>query len=223
MIYLASKKTVRPRVTSTGRVADQQEPLNTGVDQQMENTSTGFVYLVHAVNTHLFKIGFSLNPEKRLAELQTGNPHKLQIVKTWRGSVHSERAIHRQFQSTKRAGEWFLLEDMTPVVLALDTAEKSFAESPYQPIKPKRRQMKRRGNKTLRPSSIAPDLPPRGSALNIETALTYARKAHKLAGELQKVDPCNAFAEMVDFLNVVIEQLQEVNDKIKRQSKLNAP
>jgi hypothetical protein len=67
-----------------------------------------------------------------------------------------------------------------------------------------------------------PDLPPRGSALNIETALTFARKGHKLANELQKVDPCNAYMELTSFLSVVIEQLEEVTDKMKRQSKLAA-
>lgn len=57
-----------------------------------------------------------------------------------------------------------------------------------------------------------PDAPPRGSALNIETALTFARKIKNT----EQIEMAWMYVE------TVIEQLEEVSDKIKRQSKLNA-
>lgn len=59
------------------------------------------------------------------------------------------------------------------------------------------------------------DAPPRGSALHIETALTYARMAKRKADALRSshrgLDP------LADDLSVVVEQLEEVSAKIKKQ------
>lgn len=55
-----------------------------------------------------------------------------------------------------------------------------------------------------------PDAPPRGSALHVETALTYARMASKKASRLPVSDIFND-------LKTVIEQLEEVSAKIKKQ------
>lgn len=65
------------------------------------------------------------------------------------------------------------------------------------------------------------DAPPRGSALNIETALSYAKKASHKADMLRAshrgLDP------LAEDLKVVIAQLEEVAAKIKRQRQLPAP
>jgi hypothetical protein len=58
------------------------------------------------------------------------------------------------------------------------------------------------------------DAPPRGSALNIETALTYARRART---------QCAGLKAPLESIDVVIEQLEEVAAKIKRQRQLTAP
>lgn len=62
-------------------------------------------------------------------------------------------------------------------------------------------------------SGSAHDAPPRGSALLIETALTYARKAR---------NACAGLKEPLDCLDVVIEQLEEVREKIDRQRALGS-
>ena len=51
---------------------------------------------------------------------------------------------------------------------------------------------------------------PRGCALNVETAITYARKA-KVSAE------SGDLALTLDRLTVVLEQLEAVSEKIKRQ------
>ena len=64
----------------------------------------------------LIKIGHSQNPHLRLAQLQTGNPKKLKLIKTFEWQVKGklterimEKRIHyllRQFK-VRRKGEWF--------------------------------------------------------------------------------------------------------------------
>lgn len=66
------------------------------------------IYFITAGNKHV-KIGYSANPEKRLKELQTGNPLKLKLVTTIPGSYETEKALHLYFTRNKREGEWFHL------------------------------------------------------------------------------------------------------------------
>jgi hypothetical protein len=56
-------------------------------------------------------------------------------------------------------------------------------------------------------SETKPDAPPRGSALLVETALTYARK----------IQGAETLEEARDFARVVVEQLEEVRAKIERR------
>ena len=60
-------------------------------------------------NQNPFKIGFSANPASRLLSIQTGNPYRLRIVKTWEGGVEEEKNIHAILQDFKSTGgsEWF--------------------------------------------------------------------------------------------------------------------
>lgn len=57
------------------------------------------------------KIGFSKNVEKRLVELQTGNPEKLQIHHTEAVPKDRirllERKIHKELGYRRISGEWF--------------------------------------------------------------------------------------------------------------------
>jgi hypothetical protein len=56
-------------------------------------------------------------------------------------------------------------------------------------------------------SETKPDAPPRGSALLVETALTFARK----------IASAETLEQARDFARVIVDQLEEVNAKIKRQ------
>jgi hypothetical protein len=56
-------------------------------------------------------------------------------------------------------------------------------------------------------NETGPDAPPRGSALLVETALTYARK----------IGAAETLEEAREFARVIVDQLEEVNAKIKRQ------
>jgi hypothetical protein len=56
-------------------------------------------------------------------------------------------------------------------------------------------------------SEIKLDAPPRGLALLVETALTYARK----------IKAAETLEEAQDYARVIVEQLEEVKAKIERQ------
>ena len=77
----------------------------------------GYVYCIVEENEHPFrpycKIGFSTNPEARVAELQTGNPRKLSLLGTIPGTVEDEAAMHQRYIHHNVLQEWF---ELTPMI-----------------------------------------------------------------------------------------------------------
>ena len=66
------------------------------------------LYTIWDRGSRAFKIGISKNPYARLQELQTGNPHKLEMGEVIpNATVEMEKAQHRQFRSSRLNGEWF--------------------------------------------------------------------------------------------------------------------
>ena len=61
------------------------------------------------------KIGKSHSPEKRIKELQTGNPYKLELLKTIKecseGGYFNESDLHIKFKDHRVEGEWFRYTD----------------------------------------------------------------------------------------------------------------
>ncbi len=67
----------------------------------------GFVYFIQSGETGPFKIGWSQNVERRLAELQVANPSQLFLRGMVPGTMESEQEFHRRFQEAHVTGEWF--------------------------------------------------------------------------------------------------------------------
>jgi hypothetical protein len=70
----------------------------------------GFVYFICTDDGEFVKIGWAADPEKRLAQLQTGNPKRLVIVATLLGDRELEAEAHEFFRPASdelRVGEWF--------------------------------------------------------------------------------------------------------------------
>lgn len=65
------------------------------------------IYLITCNKTNSCKIGYSLSPENRLAQLQTGNPFSLELVATTEGGIEKERELHNFFKQYRLSGEWF--------------------------------------------------------------------------------------------------------------------
>lgn len=73
--------------------------------------SCGVYFIGIRGHPHLFKIGKSTNCERRLKQLQTGNPNELYIARI---ILHSkpfelESSLHKYFATRRRRGEWFYI------------------------------------------------------------------------------------------------------------------
>lgn len=82
-----------------------------------------YVYLANIEDTNIYKIGFTKQtPEKRVKNLQTGNPNKIVLVNSYKSEIAPsiESVIHNYFKHKKNSpedglkllGEWFLLEKL---------------------------------------------------------------------------------------------------------------
>jgi hypothetical protein len=80
---------------------------NRKVDNTKEKDAKGFIYFIQAINGGPVKIGFSICPEKRMSELQTANPYKLDLIGSIKGNVFAEKKLHRHLIHARTFGEWF--------------------------------------------------------------------------------------------------------------------
>jgi len=82
----------------------------------------GWVYIIQAGTSNLYKIGWTQNVEARLKCLQTGSAEKLTVVRKFPASnPHVEKAIHKIHDKDRRSGEWFELR--ASIALSLGTKE----------------------------------------------------------------------------------------------------
>lgn len=96
----------------------------------------GFVYLIEATDTKVVKIGFSLTPQKRLAQLQTGSSVPLRMIGAWPGSLDLERKLHERLSAFRVAGEWFYLPAESGISIEVLITEMSEAKvvTPSEPL-----------------------------------------------------------------------------------------
>lgn len=66
-----------------------------------------YVYVIHATGTNRIKLGYTTNPQSRLAALQTASPFPLQMLACWPGSRAREKRLHRYMAQFRQVGEWF--------------------------------------------------------------------------------------------------------------------
>ena len=69
----------------------------------------GYIYFIQSVNGGNIKIGYSNNPQKRLATFQTAQADRLVILGLMPGDIRYEKQLHRQFAKyrIRGDGEWF--------------------------------------------------------------------------------------------------------------------
>jgi hypothetical protein len=65
------------------------------------------IYIIKIKGRSYVKIGYSIDPQKRLKELQTGNHQKLELLKVFDGSRELEYEFHTLFAGNRVQGEWF--------------------------------------------------------------------------------------------------------------------
>lgn len=71
-----------------------------------------YVYLIKISNEGIYKIGVSKDVNKRVKQLQTGNPEKIEIIKTFLSKYpyKIESVLHRRYKYKNVQGECFYLE-----------------------------------------------------------------------------------------------------------------
>jgi hypothetical protein len=72
----------------------------------------GYVYLIHAVGTNFYKIGKSVNPDRRILQIAPQMPFPVRFVYVWKSNFMSmaEVFLHETFQEYRANGEWFAFE-----------------------------------------------------------------------------------------------------------------
>jgi hypothetical protein len=65
------------------------------------------IYLVHALESDFYKIGFATDVKKRLAALRTACPFALKLLATRDGTIGIEQSIHAHLRKHHVRGEWF--------------------------------------------------------------------------------------------------------------------
>jgi len=74
----------------------------------------GNIYLIRLAETDHYKIGYTNgDPQKRLAQLQTGNSQPLHVVDSFSCvGTRTEKTLHTLFQKARLSGEWFELTEL---------------------------------------------------------------------------------------------------------------
>lgn len=74
-------------------------------------TRGGYLYIIQLGETNVYKIGVSINPSRRLKELQSKSPIHLRIIYGKFGHDYEsiEKYFHWVFRKKRIKGEWFEL------------------------------------------------------------------------------------------------------------------
>ena len=72
-------------------------------------TDTSWIYFIRQGGQEVVKIGRSESPQRRLDELQTGNPHTLNLMGVIPESNWTEKTLHDRFDELHMRGEWYRL------------------------------------------------------------------------------------------------------------------
>lgn len=82
-------------------------------EAQVRGDVQGYVYLIAEVppggGLHYVKIGYSVNPEARVVELQTANPRTLKLLYAMPGTEADEKALHAKYIKQNVLQEWFIV------------------------------------------------------------------------------------------------------------------
>lgn len=71
------------------------------------NTKEGYIYIIQGEATRHVKVGFAMNVEVRLKDIQACSPDQLSVIGTIKGSMYLERQLHNEFSEQRLHYEWF--------------------------------------------------------------------------------------------------------------------
>ena len=65
------------------------------------------IYFIQGKESGNIKIGYSIQPDKRINNLQTAHYEKLEVIGLLHGSMEDESNIHKMFKEYHLRGEWY--------------------------------------------------------------------------------------------------------------------
>lgn len=94
---------------------------------------SGYVYFAQAFGGGPIKIGLSADPKRRISNLNTASPQRLDLLAVLPGGVWLERCLHGLFQKDRLHGEWFAadapgLAELIETVVAPEWAGRTHPE-----------------------------------------------------------------------------------------------
>jgi len=89
--------------------AETLKPLHSDTLTRDVNAAYGFVYFARECGEHgRIKIGHTKSdPVRRIADLQTGNSRRIELLAATFGDQARERELHAKFAHLRVEGEWF--------------------------------------------------------------------------------------------------------------------
>lgn len=92
-------------------VTNDETEINSTPTKKPKQSVEGVVYMLQGGG--YFKIGKSINPDKRLTQIKLQIPFKVEVVHIIRAAnpAEVESHWHRRFASRRQNGEWFLLTE----------------------------------------------------------------------------------------------------------------
>lgn len=93
----------------------------------------GWIYFI--LSDHAIKIGFSIEPKRRLESIQISNHHTLEVLAAVPTSLITEREAHKRFQHLRIRGEWFRAEKELLNFIDALKAGKNLIREPTPPRK----------------------------------------------------------------------------------------
>ena len=89
-------------------LVEKKKQKKLGLVKQAKGNGAGkYLYFIQQGAGGEVKIGIADDPERRMKELQTGNPKQLLLLGKFDGARLSERLLHRRFGLLRSHGEWF--------------------------------------------------------------------------------------------------------------------
>ncbi len=89
------------------------------------------IYVLRVQNRKngFFKVGTSINPARRIPDIQTNCPFKISVVALRHGGQKEERALHKLLKDYRTNGEWFEDTKETREILKINTVYQDLKKS----------------------------------------------------------------------------------------------
>lgn len=138
-----------------------QELLNGKQTIKVKNKESSYVYLIRENISNTIKIGYTNNPERRVAEFRVQLPFEINHIHTIQcvNGRETEKLLHKLYQHKRVNGEWFRLSELdVGDIKKLNLPRRIIAmvtgENIDSYLNKQKKRTKKRGNKKVENSTI---------------------------------------------------------------------